>query len=229
MPDLRNKRRPVRRAPKVPRKGVVPVKKVNKNVRRRKQQPEEPPSLRFLPERLRSFWFGIGPMKRHVIFLVTCLALFWCSLYLVTKWVYASEDKGRGHTTSQPAVSGNGPAGRDQPSRPGGTIGSSTSSPAERPPDKAQDLLRQLAEGDYTYRVDIATGRFLRDFDQHWLDLRDIDRSRVRAVRRGANWARVEAPYDPSQPGKPKGVGQLRLVQQDGVWKVEHVKVILER
>ena len=91
--------------------------------------------------------------------------------------------------------------------------------------DPALDLLDRVVTSDFDYLDDIATGRFLKHFEEQReiLDLSALDE--IRPERRGSAWVRLEAPYEPAPDERAK-VTEIRLVRRDdGQWKVEHVDV----
>ena len=49
--------------------------------------------------------------------------------------------------------------------------------------------------GNYSRRSDIATGRFLRDFEDQWALLDDVDQLKLKLARRGPGWVQVHGPY----------------------------------
>ena len=101
----------------------------------------------------------------------------------------------------------------------------------------AKDLITRVVEGDYERRSDVATGRFLQDFENQWLLLVDVHRSQMQPARRGTNWVQLRAPYRISdtrenhrthlttlRTWKVATEALIRLVKQDD-WKLEYIRV----
>ena len=103
--------------------------------------------------------------------------------------------------------------------------------------DIAQVLLERVADGDYVQRSDIATGRFLKDFENQWFLLVDVDRSQLQPARRGKGWVQVRGPYNMAEARHRSHLTQtnkrwkqateaiIRIVEEDDVWKLEHIRV----
>jgi hypothetical protein len=96
--------------------------------------------------------------------------------------------------------------------------------------DPAQLLLSQLVTCRYRNLSEVATGRFLRDFERLKGLLQGIDLKGLRPLRRGAGWVQIEAPYSPPDvAAKRPGRAVIRLAQDPGGgWKVEHLRLLLE-
>lgn len=75
---------------------------------------------------------------------------------------------------------------------------------------------------------DVAVGRFRESFDEGLPLMQNVELAEMRAVRRGEGWVRVEAPILDSY-GFEAGRVQIRLQNDDGEWKVEHVRKLRER
>ena len=95
--------------------------------------------------------------------------------------------------------------------------------------DPGMAILNRVRQGDYEYRVEVSTGRFLDDFDQQWSLLEYVDMQEAQAVRRRQGWILVEAPYSPPSYAKSRSstrTARMRLVEKDGDWKLEHIRLI---
>ena len=105
--------------------------------------------------------------------------------------------------------------------------------------DLARELIDRVIAGEYERRSDVATGRFLRDFENQWLLLSDVDRSQLQPARRAKKWLQVRGPYTPSEAhlkqdadltGGSKKWREareaiIRVVDEEEVWKLEHIRV----
>ncbi len=103
--------------------------------------------------------------------------------------------------------------------------------------DIARELIARVVDGDYAQRSDIATGRFLRDFENQWFLLVDVDRERLQPARRGEDWLQVRGPYTTSEARLKAGLtggvelfkkaseALIRVEQVDDVWKLEFIRV----
>ncbi len=108
--------------------------------------------------------------------------------------------------------------------------------------DPVASIVDRIGSQQFQGSATVMTGRCLRDYDSVEVNelLRRTDLDSLRPVRRGRDWVFLEAPYLPvedvfgtsfpwepdSAPGK---VLRLRLVEEGGEWKVEHMKVIERR
>jgi len=92
--------------------------------------------------------------------------------------------------------------------------------------DPALALLESIVHGDYTLRTDVATGRFLRDFDGSIQELFGMRFHELRPLRRGPGWIRAEAPHAGEKGLQgPARKAVVRLVKRDDAWKLEHIAV----
>lgn len=105
--------------------------------------------------------------------------------------------------------------------------------------DVARELIATVVENGYARRSDVATGRFLEDFENQWSLLVDVDWSRLHAARRGIGWVQVVGPYSAAEGrstdrshlsaakehGKKATDAIIRIVEEDGSWKLEHIRV----
>ncbi len=105
--------------------------------------------------------------------------------------------------------------------------------------DIAHELMEKVVNGDYLRRTDIATGRFLANFDDQWFLLVDVDRTKFELARRGPGWVQVLAPYHASETRwmhrthlseglerwKTAVEAIVRMVEEDKIWKLEHIRV----
>ena len=107
-----------------------------------------------------------------------------------------------------------------------------------RRPDIARDLLSRIVKGDYTRRSEIATGRFLREFETQIFLLLDVDRTNIALARRGPNWLHLKGPYELADKRwkhrthlddytvlRAAKEVMIRLLKEGGLWKVEHIRV----
>lgn len=105
--------------------------------------------------------------------------------------------------------------------------------------DLAMELIANVVDGDYTLRSDVATGRFLEDFDNQWSLLVEVDRTRLRLVRRGRGWVQLRGPCRPTEhrwmaethltDGNERWIAPaeaiIRMVEEERIWKLEHIRV----
>lgn len=105
--------------------------------------------------------------------------------------------------------------------------------------DIALELMQKVVTGNYSRRSDIATGRFLRDFEEQWALLDDVDRSKFELARRGPGWVQVRGPYRTSETRwkhrthlsegirywKDATEAMIRIVEENKTWKLEHIRV----
>ncbi len=105
--------------------------------------------------------------------------------------------------------------------------------------DVAKELIARVVDISYSRRSDVATGRFLKDFENQWSLLVDVDGSTLHPARRGKGWVQVVGPYSRSEShwthashlsatrerGKEATEAIIRIVDEDGAWKLEHIRV----
>lgn len=142
--------------------------------------------------------------------------------------------------------------GAGAPSRTGpGSTGSKGSAASARAmaseagrADIAKDLVIKVTEGDYERPEDVATGRFLLDFQNQWLLLSAVDRTQLLPVRRGRNFVQLTGPYhstddwshrvhlsDERRRRDTSSDAIIRLAKvrvkgkRERVWKLEHIRV----
>ncbi len=106
--------------------------------------------------------------------------------------------------------------------------------------DPVTDVLRQIRNADFQGNESVMTGRYLKVFqDEHepvLLDTTDLDQ--IRLLSRGDGWMFLEAPFTPDEErygssfpwdaSGPDTSVKLRMVmvERDGHWKLEDVKVV---
>ncbi len=90
-------------------------------------------------------------------------------------------------------------------------------------------LVDSVISEDFWAREEIATGRFLRDFDRNLERLEGIDTRRWRVLRRAGSWLEVEAPWEPEveEESDPK-TARLRFVKSERMWRVENLRILKE-
>ena len=98
--------------------------------------------------------------------------------------------------------------------------------------DPIKSLLDVILEEDFDDLEEVAIGRYLRDAREGTSAPipEDVSVEAMRCVRRGKGWLLVEAPFETwdetSEPVFQTGQVQLRLIQSDESWKLEHVRVL---
>ena len=112
--------------------------------------------------------------------------------------------------------------------RPKKGQGAGTNMEWDEAPDPARDLVLKITTCEFANREDIATGRFLRNFDAHARELTALDLKGMKLLDRGENWVRIEATWNAaSVPSvRRRETVRLRMVESKGSWKVEHFKVV---
>ena len=105
--------------------------------------------------------------------------------------------------------------------------------------DIARDLSTRIAQDDYVVQSEVATGRFLREFDHQFLQLMGTDWTKLQPAYRGTQWAEVRAPYHYSETlwkhrthlssttSRMINATQalIRLEKRDGTWRIENIRV----
>ncbi len=105
--------------------------------------------------------------------------------------------------------------------------------------DIARDLSTRIAQDDYVARSEVATGRFLREFDHKFLQLVGTDWTKLQPAYRGTQWAEVRAPYHYSETlwkhrthlSRPTSrmtnasEALIRLEKRDGTWRIENIRL----
>ncbi len=174
--------------------------------------------------------------KRHP-FVVTCLVLG-CMYPVGSNFLeQRSEDSGKivdavrdGGSSGSSGYSGH--SGSGPPS--GNASGSYTGHRVQRPVtsldlerrDIAKELIQSVIRGEFAERSDVATGRFLRDFENQWFLLRDVDDSLLQPARRARKWMQVRGPYNPETGSKQQASEAIiRVVNEIDFWKLEHIRV----
>ena len=98
--------------------------------------------------------------------------------------------------------------------------------------DPIKSLLDIILDEDFDDLEEVAIGRYLRDAREGTAPPipEDISVEAMRCVRRGKGWLLVEAPFETwdetKEPAIQTGQVQLRLIQCDESWKLEHVTVL---
>ncbi len=192
-------------------------------------------------------------VRRHPLLSISVLVAFIAGAYLLglnaaspARWgakkVAATASAGTAHNTSNTgspaALNANTGRGRLRDPRLG-----------QR--DIAKDLITRVVEGGYELRSDVATGRFLKDFENQWLLLVDVHRPQMLPARRGTSFVQLKAPYRISESRwnhrthlstfrtwKVATEAMIRLVKEkdkeieedsrkneEGIWKIEHIRV----
>lgn len=106
--------------------------------------------------------------------------------------------------------------------------------------DPVTDVLRRIRNADFQGNESVMTGRYLKVFqDEHepvLLETTDLDQ--IRLLSRGDGWMFLEAPFTPDEErygssfpwdaSAPHTSVKLRMVmvERDGDWKLEDVKVV---
>lgn len=117
---------------------------------------------------------------------------------------------------------------------PGGS--GSVQNPELAGEDFVKELIARIVAGDYEYRSDVATGRFLRDFHSQRMIIVHVNRELLRPARRGKEWVQVRGPYAAAKDSKPEltrsaqrfrqpSEALVRVVKEEDGWKLEHVRV----
>lgn len=145
------------------------------------------------------------------------------------------EARGRGRSG---ASSGGSAVRRPRTVKPGDGPGSGrVTDPELAESDVVKDLIVRVIAGNYEYRSDIATGRFLRDFQSQRLIIVHVNPEMLRPARRGKDWLQVRGPYATedtplkteltrsAQRFKRPTEALVRVVKEDDVWKLEHARV----
>ncbi len=89
--------------------------------------------------------------------------------------------------------------------------------------DPARTILRTLAAGRSPESMEVATGRFLADFDRQVAILGSVDLDSVRPRRHGPGWVLAQA--DMRESSDDRQTVWLRLVDDQGTWKLEEVRL----
>ena len=87
--------------------------------------------------------------------------------------------------------------------------------------DALADLLERIVVRDFRDPEEVATGRFLRNFELHANLLNRIDFSEARLIRRGTGWALLEF----SVPWERGVLVEIRVVRTVDGWKLENLRV----
>lgn len=111
---------------------------------------------------------------------------------------------------------------------PGSASSSMTGYPrAEMPQDPIENLLERIQGRRFRAPEEVASGQFLRGFQVLVREIDDIDLSKLRPRRRGADWTVVRAhsrtdhePWEKPRPGRPM---QLRCARDGENWKVKQL------
>ncbi len=196
------------------------------------------PKLR-LGQRLRRWKATLRQQAKRHPFVVMCLVLG-CMYPVGSNFLeQRSEDTGKivdavrdGGSSGSSGYSGYSrprpPTGHASLSGSGGRIAVQrpvTSLDLERR-DIAMELIQSVIGGEFEERSDVATGRFLRDFENQWFLLRDVDDSLLQPARRARKWMQVRGPYNPEAGSKQQATEAIIRVVDDGeFWKLEHIRV----
>ena len=89
-----------------------------------------------------------------------------------------------------------------------------------------RELLEWIAD---EQRQQVATGRFLREFEQLAPVVDNMDTEQLRAVSWATNSSRLEAPVRDPLDLKPAGTATLRMVRHERGWRLENVTVRSQR
>lgn len=92
------------------------------------------------------------------------------------------------------------------------------------PRNLARELVERITYGEYEFSDDVATGRFLKFFENMSIILEDIDMTGAVIRRRTSRWVLMAARYAPPYV-EIEGTAEIRFVIVDGRWMVEHVKL----
>ncbi len=191
------------------------------------------PKLR-LGQRLRRWKATLRQQAKRHPFVVMCLVLG-CMYPVGSNFLeQRSEDKGKivdgvrdGGSSGSSGYSGSGPP-------TGNASGSYTSHRVRHPVtnldlerrDIAMELIQSVIGGEFEERSEVATGRFLRDFENQWFLLRDVDDSLLQPARRARKWMQVRGPYNPEAGSKQHATEAIiRVVDEKDFWKLEHIRV----
>ena len=83
------------------------------------------------------------------------------------------------------------------------------------------DVLERIVVRDFWEPEEVATGRFLRNFELHADLLDGIDFSRAGLIRRGLGWALLEF----SAPWSRGVLLEIRVVRRVDGWKLENLRI----
>jgi hypothetical protein len=105
--------------------------------------------------------------------------------------------------------------------------------PVEETEDPLLTLLYRIVGYEFSSRDEVATGRFLEDFDSQAALLASLDFELAEPYRRGKGWIKVDAPrYEiehPDERARPEPPRyRLRVVEEDAAWKLEDVARVLQ-
>ncbi len=194
------------------------------------------PKLR-LGQRLRRWKATLRQQAKRHPFVVACLVLG-CMYPVGSNFLeQRSEDTGKIVDAVRDGGSSgsSGSSGYSSSGPPSGNASGSYTSHAVRHPvtsldlerrDIAKELIQSVTGGDFEERSDVATGRFLRDFENQWFLLRDVDDSLLQPARRARKWMQVRGPYNPEDGSKqPATEAIIRVVDEKDFWKLEHIRV----
>lgn len=103
--------------------------------------------------------------------------------------------------------------------------------------DPARRTIRKIVAGDFGYAREVASGRFLRDFEKKSLLLQSVLVDDLQLVRRGRKALRASAPFWekeklPFRAVEPeperRGLTKLRFVKRPGRWLIEDLVLQFE-
>ena len=172
---------------------------------------------------------GMSPWKCLSLLLLVAVA---ASPFIV--WpVETADGKPRGLENTSPPMGINLPGAKAEKEEPKKAISVAT--------DPVAHVIRKIREADFRGSSSVMTGRYLQEYSnaRETPILRTTDLDKVRPVSRGNGWMFLEAPYTPPETmydtafpwednASEKRTVRLRMVQRNGTWKLEHVKLVNE-
>jgi hypothetical protein len=86
---------------------------------------------------------------------------------------------------------------------------------------ETDQLWNRIVQRDFSDRSEVASGRFLSNFDERALLLEEIDLADARGIVRTPNWLRATVPLE---RGSTTEWVRVRFVLEDGAWKLEDLR-----
>lgn len=80
----------------------------------------------------------------------------------------------------------------------------------------------------YISRKEIATGRFLRDFEHNLERLHGIDTTRWRVIRRGRTWVEIEGPWLADRDSQLRTAIVRFVLADNKPWRLENIRILLK-
>ncbi|MEM7233887.1 MAG: hypothetical protein AAF517_17045 [Planctomycetota bacterium] len=94
----------------------------------------------------------------------------------------------------------------------------------------AESTFERIRFGDYHSLADVATGRFLDDFEGEVQRTFGVEADELRLVGRSRNWVLLTAPYRDGRSLSPSNSSAfVRMQKVGGVWKLEHIWISRRR